>query len=257
MNTTKKAIAFVIILFLVVAVGIIYIFSELYTESEIEEAKVNEDAIKFKDEYEKLNDVSAGENHVYRNINIDEDNPFIYSTDEDIVKRIDNKETFVVYFGFNDCPWCRSVMEPLLSSAKDNEISSIYYVDVKSIRDTYVLDEKHTPVRSIEGSKGYYDLLDRLDSVLDDYADLTYTYKTKNKKTKTKAVKVEEKRIYAPTVIIVKDGIPIVKESGMVDELTDPYMEINDELKASIKSKFDEAFKVLNNSFVCTDPNGC
>ena len=30
---------------------------------------------------------------------------------KDILKRIDNKETFYVYFGDRLCPWCRSVIE--------------------------------------------------------------------------------------------------------------------------------------------------
>ncbi len=257
MNTTKRAIAFVIILFLIVAVGIIYIFSELYTESEIDDAKNNEDAIKFKEEYEKLNDVSAGEDKKYRSLEISDENPFIYSTEEDIVKRIDDKETFVVYFGFSDCPWCRSVINPLIESATKNDIEKIYYVDIKSIRDTYVLDDKHSPIRSIEGTKGYYDLLDRMNNILDDYGDLTYTYTTKKKKTKTKSVKVEEKRIYAPTVVIVKDGVATIKETGIVEELTDPYMDINNELYDAIKAKFDETFKVLKNSATCSDGKGC
>lgn len=257
MNTTKKAIAFVVILFSIVAVGILYIFSELYTESEIEEAKTNEDALKFKEEYEKLNGVAAGNDHVYRELTISDENPFIYSTEDDIVKRIDDKETFIVYFGFNDCPWCRSIINPLIESAKNNNIDKIYYVDVKNIRDIYVLDDKNIPIRSIEGTKGYYDLLERFNNILDNYRDLTYTYTTKKKKTKTKSVSVDEKRIYAPTVIIVKNGVAVYKETGIVEELTDSYMDINDTLKNNIISSFDEAFKKYNETATCTDENGC
>ena len=255
MNTKKRAIAFVIILFLFVATGIVYIFSELYTESDIDEAKVNEDAIKFKEEYEKLNDVSAGEDKKYRTVNIAEDNPFIYRSEEDIIKAMDEKESFIVYFGFSDCPWCRSILNPLIDALKDNNIDKIYYVDIKNIRDTYVLDEEHNPVRSIEGTQGYYDLLTRLDSVLDDYGELTYTV-TKKKKTTTKSVKVEEKRIFAPNIVVVRDGIPIAKESGITSSLTDPYMEISKELYQEIKDQLSSCISKLNESLVCED-KGC
>ena len=54
MNMKKRAIAFVLVLFLFVAFAIVYIFSELYSESEAPEIVVT-DAMKFKEEYEKVN----------------------------------------------------------------------------------------------------------------------------------------------------------------------------------------------------------
>ena len=134
------------------------------------EEKKNEDAIKFKEEYESFNDKS-NDYFDYRALSIDEDNPFIFATDEEIVKMIENKETFIVYFGDPQCPWCRSIIEQAIKSAKKNGIDKIYYVRFwdgfheEKIRDVYELDENNKPKLKQEGSKAYPKLLEYLDNV--------------------------------------------------------------------------------------------
>ena len=50
------------------------------------------DALKFKEEYEKNNGVKNEKYNVTtRTVNIPEDNPMIYATAEEIIKKIDNK----------------------------------------------------------------------------------------------------------------------------------------------------------------------
>ena len=172
MNMKKRAVAFVLVLFLFVAFAIVYIFSELYSESEVPEPVIT-DAIKFKSEYEAVNGEKQGD-YTVRKLSISEENPFIYSSAEEIVKKINNNETFVVYFGFATCPWCRSVLPSLIDSAKDNNVDVIYYVDVLNIRNKYELDENNKAVETVKGSDAYYELLTLLDSVLDEYSPLTY-----------------------------------------------------------------------------------
>ena len=151
------------------------------------------DALKFKEEYEKNNGVKNEKYNVtIRTVNIPEDNPMVYATAEEIIKKIDNKETFVVYFGFSDCPWCRSVIEELIHVAQDLKVEKVYYVDVKELRDVKELDENNNVVTSKEGDEHYMKLLEKLDSVLDDY---TLTDKDGNE------VSAGEKRIYAPNVV--------------------------------------------------------
>ena len=254
MNMKKRALAFVLVLFLFVAFAIVYIFSELYSESEAPEIVVT-DAMKFKEEYEKVNGEKQGENTI-RELSISKENPFIYATDAEIVERINNKETFVVYFGFATCPWCRSVLPSLIKSANENKIDTIYYVDVLNIRDKYELDENNKAVKTKEGTEGYYDLLEALDSVLDVYSPLTYV----NKKGKTKTVKIDEKRIYAPNVVVVKNGNPMALETGICESQTDAFMELSDEMLETTEYKFDCIFKSLSDDAenVCSkDENIC
>lgn len=254
MNMKKRAIAFVLVLFIFVAFAIVYIFSELYSESEVPEPVIT-DAMKFKSEYEAVNGETQGDYKI-RELKLSDSNPFIYATAEEIVEKINNKETFVVYFGFATCPWCRSVLPTLIESAQAKGVDTIYYVDVLNIRDKYELDENNKAVRTVEGTKGYYDLLTLLDSVLDDYSPLTY----KNKKGKTKKVEVGEKRIYAPNVVVVKNGNPMALETGICESQTDAYMELTEEMINITKNKFDCLFDNLQEDAlnVCSkDENIC
>ena len=187
------------------------------------------DALKFKEEYEKNNGVKHEKYNVTtRTVNIPEDNPMVYATAEEIIKKIDNKETFVVYFGFSDCPWCRSVIEELIHVAQDLKVEKVYYVDVKELRDVKELDENNNVVTSKEGDKHYMKLLEKLDSVLDDY---TLTDKDGNE------VSAGEKRIYAPNVVGVANGKPTELETGESEKLINPYDELTDEMRKETYNK--------------------
>lgn len=49
-------------------------------------------------------------------------------TVEEILKKIANKETFIVYFGYENCPWCNCVVPVLNEVSIENEMP-IYYMD--------------------------------------------------------------------------------------------------------------------------------
>ena len=195
------------------------------------------DALKFKEEYEKNNGVKNEKYNVtIRTVNIPEDNPMVYATAEKIIKKIDNKETFVVYFGFSDCPWCRSVIEELIHVAQDLKVEKVYYVDVKELRDVKELDENNNVVTSKEGDEHYMKLLEKLDSVLDDY---TLTDKDGNE------VSAGEKRIYAPNVVGVANGKPTELETGESEKLINPYDELTEEMRTETYNKLKCVFKCL------------
>ena len=251
MNTRKRAIAFVICLFLLLALGIVYIFSELYTESEIPEVVVT-DGMLFKEEYEAINNNENEDGSIVRELDIPEDNPFIYKDATELVESIDNDETFVVYFGYASCPWCRSIITPLIEAAQENDIDTIYYVDVQNIRDRYELNDDNEAVRTVEGSEAYYELLDRLDSVLEPYSPLVYTTKSG----KLKNVEIDEKRIYAPSVVVVKNGEAMELKTGINELQTDAYMQLTDEMIEESKGEFTELFELLNGEsqdYICED----
>ena len=246
----RKTTAFVICIFLLVALFIVYIFSELYTESDMTSNIENSitDAVKFKNEYESINGKENDNNKTVRTLNINNNNPFEYITDEELVKKIDNKETFIVYFGFSSCPWCRSVIEEFIATANDNSIETVYYLDIKEIRDKYELNESHEAIRTKEGTNAYYELLEKLGSVLDDYEPLTYV----NSKGKTKKVNINEKRIYAPNFVLVQDGNAVTKVTGIPETISDPYMELTEEIKNYEKDTFNKLFSLYSKSEVTT-----
>ena len=204
------------------------------------------DSDKFKEEYELQNGKKSKSGKEYRKVSSPEDNPVVYATAEEISKKIDNKETFIVYFGFSTCPWCRSVIEELIKCANDSDVDKIYYVDIKDIRDTREINKDGEIETTKEGTKGYMELLDKLDEVLDEYT-VTVTDSEEDE------ISLEEKRIYAPNLVAVVNGKATKLEDGISDKLTDPYMELTDEIKKDIYGKFKCVFKCLEEAeTVCT-----
>lgn len=182
----------------------------------------NKDYTKFKKEYEGLNGVlNEKTSKKNRSVSIRKSN-IKYKSEQDIIDAIKNKETFVVYFGFAKCPWCRSVIEVFLDVCNEEKIDNLYYVDVENIRDVMKLDDNNKPVVDKKGTNGYYKLLDEFDSVLGDYK----LYDKDNN-----VVLASEKRIYAPNMIYVKNGKVIGLVSGISDKQDNPYMELSDDIK--------------------------
>lgn len=210
--------------------------------------KKEENLYNFKEEYESLNNQENDYGQKTRALDIPENNPFVKVEASEIVKMMDDKKTFVVYFGFASCPWCRSVLNELINASKEKNINTIYYVDVKDIRNTLKYNEETNKVEETKkGSDDYYKLLEKLDNVLS-YYDLS---------TQASFPEVDAKRIYAPNIVIVEKGKAIGLESGIPESLTNPYMELTEEMKEDIKNKFLEVLKPLENSSVCSPSTGC
>lgn len=197
------------------------------------------DAIKFKKEYESLNGISNSSGTEYRTLQIAEDNSFIYVTAEEIVKKIENKETFYVYFGSSYCPWCRSIIEKFIEVAKDNNINKVYYVDiwdgdhVEILRDTYKINKDGKLEVVSKGTEAYQKLLTFFDNVLGDYVLVN---------NEGKSIAVGEKRIFAPNFIYVENGDAIKLEDGISKFQTDSKEKLTEEILKDEENKFIEFF---------------
>lgn len=204
----------------------------------------NDDQYKFKEEYESLNNKDSGyKNYKYKKVSIEKNNNIEYLTSNELIYKIDNQETFIVYFGYNECPWCRSIVENLLKVAKDNKIKKIYYLDIKDLRDEKTLDKDKNIVINKKGTEDYYDILDRLDNVLDDY--------------KIDDVYMKEKRIYAPNIVAIVNGEPQQKTEGIPENYKNPYIEMTKKQKKESYNLIKCAIKcTLENDDVCTK-NSC
>ena len=206
------------------------------------EKKELTDAEKFKEEYESLNNKTIKKKKV-RNVSISKENPIIYKEAKDIIEMMDSKKTFIVYFGFNDCPWCRSMVETMLEVAKDYNIDEIYYIDIKEIRDEKEIDKDGNIKTTKEGNKDYLELLNRLDNLLEEY--------------KVNDVSMNEKRIYAPTVIAITNGNPFEMTTGISDDQKDPYEELTDEMKNTMYKKIECLAKCVNEASTVCKKNAC
>ena len=207
----------------------------------------DKDAYKFKKEYESLNGTETESGKTIRNVVIDPDNSMKYSKAEEIVKKIENKETFVVYFGFAECPWCRSMIENLIDTAKKKNIDEIYYVDIQKIRDKKEIVDGEVKTTE-EGDESYMKLLEYLGDVLDKY---TLTDEDDNE------VDTGEKRIYAPNLVAVVNGKPEKKQDGISPRLKNPYSKITKKMKNESIKEIECIFKCLEKENVCTTKTSC
>lgn len=221
----------------------------IITGCSFEEKEIISDAMKFKEEYESINgNIVEGTDYKVRSLDISDDNPFVYASANDIITMMDNGETFVVYFGFASCPWCRSVLPTLIDVAEELGLEKVYYVDVKEIRDVLEVDEDGNVVTTKEGSEGYIGLLARLEDVLEDY---TLEYDGKK-------IDTEEKRIYAPNVVSVVNGTAKELETGISELQENPFGELTDEMIDETYNKFKCSIKcVLENKNTCSSKHAC
>lgn len=195
-----------------------------------------EDNILFKEEYESINTKDG-----YRKISINKDNPFVYVTDLELLEKIQNKEDMVVYFGFNTCPWCRSIIETLIEVSQDLNIHKIYYLDVLNIRDVVRIDDEGNTITEKEGSKAYLEIVDLLSDYLSDYR-VNDT--------------VVGKRIYAPNIMVIKNQKIEEVITGVSDLQTEPMEKLTDDIK---KDSYDKIYALLSKyaSKSCSVGNGC
>lgn len=217
---------------------------------EKEESKINKEAaLEFKTSYESLNGKTNASGKEHRTVTINEENPFVTTTAEEIVKKIENKETFYVYFGDKLCPWCRSVVEKAVELANNNNIYTVYYVPIwddegnEILRDKYIVNAKGNLEKTIEGTEAYYKLLEYFDSFLRDY-----TLKNGNK-----TIMSGEKRIYAPNFMYVENGVLTRMTTGKSER----QMDSREELTAEMLRDEEEAFKTFYLGEACSLNEAC
>ena len=192
-------------------------------------SKPTEDELRFKKEYESINNqVNEHTGKKNRKVSIPENNRVIYIEGKELLKKMKNKDSFIVYFGFSDCPWCRSVIEILIKTMKENNVKEIYYMDIKNIRDTYKIEDEQ-PVKEKDGTEEYMKLIKKLENVLKDY--------------EIDEVSVGEKRIYAPNVVGIKEGKATVMKTGVSKKETNPYMKLTKTMKEDTKKQFEKVIE--------------
>lgn len=169
-----------------------------------------EDEKKFKNEYESLNGT-------YSDVSIIEDNNIEYITLDQAAKIIDSGSG-VIYFGYATNPMSRLAIPILLNAMGGSNLDKIYYVSLRDdykesdIRDVYELNSKNKAKKVKEAaSQSYYEILVALADYLNDYTLTTQTGNT---------VSTGEKRLSAPSVVAVKDGV-IIDVKTMNEEQTE------------------------------------
>ena len=228
-----------IIFILLLAVSMFTITACGKKEVKKEEKKEISTSEKFKNSYESLNGKENSALEIHRTVSIPKDNPFEEISAKDLLTKIENKETFYVYFGDKLCPWCRSVIETAIKVAKENNIEKIYYISIwddegnEILRDKYEMQDNKV-IKVLDGTEEYNKLLEIFDDVLANYT-LTNS--------KEKEVKVGEKRIYAPNFIYIKDGKAIKLTDGISDKQKEPREELTEDILKDEEILFNKFFK--------------
>ena len=199
----------------------------------------NKAAIEFKEEYEKLNGIVNKNGKEHRTITLSENNRFVKTTAEEIVKKIENEDSFYVYFGSNLCPWCRSVIEMADKVSRENDIDKIYYVDIwdedgnEILRDKYIVNSNNKIELSVEGTDSYKKLLEYLGELLEDYNV------TDNN---GESISTGEKRIYAPNFFYISKGKATRITTGTSPLQKDSREELTEEMLKDEEEMFDKFF---------------
>lgn len=164
----KGIIAAIIVLILVIGGFVAY--KSLYHRKS---------ALDFKYEYEKVNNKEAKGDKKYRVLNISKDNPYVKVDPSEIVKKIENKESFYLYVGDHLCPWCRSGLEKAIEVAMKQGIKDVYYIDFwddnhnEILRDLYTVevDKKDEPTftKTKDATDAYTKILDAVKDYAQDY----------------------------------------------------------------------------------------
>ena len=211
---------------------------------------ITKDSIKFKEEYEEYNGKEVYGSK-YQKLDLNPNNPIKYSNYEEILDVIENK-TGIIYLGFPECPWCRTILPVLFDVSKDNDINSIYYLNIKNERDSYVVEDGKLTYQldeegnEIKGTEGYFKLLKVLDEYLTDY---TISFEEKTYET-------GEKRIYAPTVIFVRNGTILGIHVSSVDSQKSGFDKLTKDQKEELYSIYEDYILEMNRK-TCSDGSAC
>ncbi len=197
----------------------------------------NSDALKFKEEYEQLNDKKMGSSdNKYPQVAIDSNNNVKYA-DIDLLLDVLNNGSGVIYLGYPECPWCRNAVPVLLEAASELDMT-VYYMNMHDERDTIKVNEDGSLEIVNEGTEGYKKLLERLDSILSEY-----TLEDVHGNT----VSANEKRIYVPLVIFVRDGEIVGYHADTVESQTNPLKLLDKDQKNELMDIYlNLMHKVLN-----------
>lgn len=180
---------------------------------------ITNDSLKFKKEFEANN---GKKNKV--NISIKNYSTVTYSSYEEIFKKLESDESYILFFASSTDENSRIMASVLVDKALTLK-EDIYYLDISKDIDKKELS-KDGKIKTIKkGSDSYYELIQKLIGYLP-------VYKGLNDET--------IKRIYLPTVIIVNEG-KIIKVINLPKEIHN---------RKYNKNLTEEEIKTLNNLFV-------
>lgn len=188
------------------------------------------DTEKFIEQYESYNLQSYLQNNrskLHRSVTLNHDANIAYITYKDAIEKLNNGDSFVLYYGWPTCPYCRATVEPLLNASAEMQ-ETIYVIelpdtDYETSRTNY--EWKDGEVTVSNSNDDYEEFIDAFGG-LDTFPEKV-VYKDDEK---TEEVKTGEPGMYAPTILLVKN-----KTVAMYEE--DDWKDQDSDQKDSSKSE--------------------
>ena len=196
-------------------------------------------AKEFKDDYESINGKENAGGKIHRSVELSSDNLFEEITPAELLKKIENEETFYVYFGSRLCPWCRSSIEMADKVSRDNGIEKIYYIDIwdddgkEIFRDKYSLNQDNKPELVQEGVIEYKKILEKVAAFTKDY---TLTDES------GEVILTGEKRIFAPNYFYFQKGECKRMTTGVSSLQKDSREKLTEEMLKEEQEMFNDFF---------------
>ncbi|MBP3815498.1 MAG: hypothetical protein J6H21_01370 [Firmicutes bacterium] len=143
------------------------------------------------------------------------DTVFVDVTMEDIDKLMQSKETFVLYAGFANCPWCNALL-PRLNDVALEEGATIAYLDTR----------KNPEWKSNVDIDGY----DKFKEYFGEYLDIDDS---------------GEPHLYVPDTYFIKEGEVVFHHQGVTPGLANPNDEWTKDLIKEAETTLKEGFDKL------------
>lgn len=203
--------------------------------------QVRQSALDFKEEYESVNGTEARNKKPFRSLSISKYNPIVKITQEELISKLDNNETFYLYVGDSLCPWCRSGIEKFIEVAMDQNIENVYYVDfwdeeyndiLRNLIKAEKVNGEIVFTETQEATTAYKKLMAKVEGLVQDYT-VTLDGETYN---------TGEKRVMGGDLFYFKDGEALKYASLRSDELVDSFGKLTEEVLADQEKVFTEFF---------------
>ena len=222
----RKRIAIIISVVIIIAimvVGMIFLAKD--------EPEVNQDSIKFKEEYELLNGKYDSVNDITLiSVDIDKDNPIKYISNDEIVDRL-TVGSGIIYFGDPEDGYSRRAVPILLEFAKKNAVETIYYYNVSSLIKGYENnDEKMV------------NLYNSIINIIGDYIDIV----------NLDDESVGIKKISVPDVYFIKNGSIVAHQYKLGETYKDYRNELTEEEKEELLNLYKSNYEKTQLN-ICTE----
>lgn len=140
---------------------------------------------------------------------------FYEMTVTDIKEQMDQGESFAVYFGFAECPWCNEAV-PVLNEAAKEAGMTVGYVDTRK-------DASWKSNTDIDG----YDL----------FKEIAKDYLKEDEN--------GEPHLYAPTVIFFKDGKIVKYHEALIEGYTPSEGRMSEEQQKELLEIYLDGFSLM------------